>query len=110
MKLFLVVTQIIMGHYLWQINSKIISIFNSQYFLILQEAYNICRTEVVQKMLQEIHHVATNDLYLGKTDKKTTDICRAYEILAVVANLKKPLDDDEKKELETQVIMVILSL
>ena len=59
-------------------------------------------------MLEEIHHVTVDDSCLGKTDEKTTDICRAYEILADVANLKKPLDDDEKTELEHQVIMVML--
>ena len=54
-------------------------------------------------MLKEIHNVATEDAYLGETDEKTTDICRAYEILANVAKLNKPLDDDEKTELAHQV-------
>ena len=59
-------------------------------------------------MLGEIHRVAVDDSCLGKTDEKTTDICRAYEILADVANFKRPLDDDEKTELEDQVIMIML--
>lgn len=57
-------------------------------------------------MLEEIKDIATDDSCLGKTDEKTTDICRAYEILADVAKLKEPLDDDEKTQLESQVIML----
>lgn len=54
-------------------------------------------------MLKEIHDVATEDGYLGETDEKTTDICRAYEILTDVAKLNKPLDDGKKAELAHQV-------
>ena len=54
-------------------------------------------------MLQEINHVATDDSYLGKTDEKTTDICRAYEILADVAKLNKSLDDDERTDIIRKV-------
>lgn len=61
-------------------------------------------------MLQEIHHVATDDSCFGKTDEKTTDICQAYEILADVAKLNKSLDDNEKTKLAHEVVMVMQCL
>ena len=58
-------------------------------------------------MLQEIQHVATDDSCFRKTDEKTTDICRAYEILADVAKLNKSIDDNEKTKLAHEVVTVM---
>ena len=54
-------------------------------------------------MLQEIQHIVTDDSCFEKTDEKTTDICRAYEILANVAKLNKSLNDDERTDLIRKV-------